>query len=264
MATVSCDARALVISQLPSVTCQLMISGFRRNTADPVEVILPQMLDQFGNHANGIQLIDADGAEDVFSWDSPHRWPFFIFACPGQSGTGANCYGNAAVPGTATVPIIVRQKGMNDANVPLVLNVVARGTPPVVGGGGQIVRIGNRWIAGSFINIEPGALTNSSILLDWLSARWALEPVAGTEFVRLRSEWKPDLYVHTENGQIETGPIRPEWESAMWAIENVGNSGYVRFRNRWRSDQYLNTESGILASTPIQQEWLSAMWWLLQ
>lgn len=111
------------ISALPSMVCHLIIDGFRRNTADPVEVILPGVTDGFGNHANGIQVLTA-GAADPANWDYPRFWDMIVFACPGQDNAGANCYGNVTTPGPVTVTIIVRQKGSPDAIVPLTFNAV--------------------------------------------------------------------------------------------------------------------------------------------
>lgn len=260
MVTVDCPTE-IVIGQLPSLNCHLLISGYRRNTADPVEVLVPNMLDQFGNHANGIQVVDLDGAEDVFNWQGTHSWGFFVFACTGPN-IGANCYDSMATPGPASIPVIVQQKGLQPVNLLLNFNVVGKAGGQL-GGPGQEVRIGSRWIASSFLNSETGQPASTTILLDWLSARWTLDPVEGG-FVRIHSVWKPDEYLHVENGYLQVGPIQPEWQSAMWQMEPSGGGYYVRFRNVWQADAYLNVESGALALTPIGQDWLSADWWLLQ
>jgi hypothetical protein len=259
---------SIVMSALPSLNCHLIIGHFRRNTADPVEVILPDVLDEFGNHANGIQLVDANGAEDVYNWEEPHSWGFFVFACPSQAHTGANCYDHAATPGTtATVPIIVRQKGAGEVRVNLVLNVLpSKSTPGAggLGGNGTEVRIGNRWIAGSFINIEGGGPAVGPILLDWLSARWSVDPVPGSSYIRLRSVWKPDQYLNIQGGHLASGPIDPSWQSAMWQLQPIGTSGYYLIENVGDPTQYLNTETQHLESSEIQDDWLSADWWLLR
>ena len=250
----------IVIGQLPSLNCHLLISGFRHNTADPVEVIVPGALDFYGNHANGIQTLQLAGAEDVFNWDEPRSWGFFVFACTGPN-IGANCYDSMAVPGPATIEVIVQQKGLAPVRVMLLFNVVAKGAQGT--GIGPLVRIGSRAIVGTFVNIENGTPDFSPILIDWLSAQWTLDPVEGETFVRIHSVWKPDDYLHAENGELESGPIQPIWESAMWEIEQVGD-GFIRLRNRWWSDQYLNVENGILESSPVDGDWESAHWWLLQ
>ncbi len=128
----------IVISALPSVNCHLIITGFRRNTADPVEVIFPAELDTFGNHANGIQL-QGRGSQDVFNWDQSYSWGLFVFACPGQGGTGANCYGNVTTPGPVSVPIIVRQKGLADVTVTLTFNATGGGDPRGPGARARII-----------------------------------------------------------------------------------------------------------------------------
>jgi hypothetical protein len=252
----------IVIGQLPSLNCHLLISGYRRNTADPVEVLVPGMLDQFGNHANGLQVVDLDGAQDVFNWVGTYSWGFFVYACQAPN-IGANCYNNVAVPGPASIQVIVQQKGLQPVNLLLTWNVVAPGGGGQLGGLGQEVRIGSRWIASAFLNSETGQPASTTILLDWLSARWTLDPVEGG-YVRIHSVWKPDQYLHVENGTLAVGPIQPEWQSAMWQMEPSGGGYYVRFRNVWQADTYLNVESGTLALTPIGQDWLSADWWLLR
>jgi hypothetical protein len=93
-ASLDCVPLSINRAELPSRTCNIVITGFRRNTADPVEVILPNATDGYGNHANGIQITGA-GSQSVFNWDSSYRWGLFIFACASQRGTGANCYGKS-------------------------------------------------------------------------------------------------------------------------------------------------------------------------
>ena len=135
-ATMECPA-SIVISALPSLNCHIIITGWRRNTSVPIDVSFPDELDTFGNHANGIQLIGR-GNEDVFNWDEPrHSWGLFVFACPGQQGTGANCYGSVTTPSPPSkiVRIFVRQ-GTTQVEVPLIINAVARGGPTTSGGGG--------------------------------------------------------------------------------------------------------------------------------
>jgi hypothetical protein len=259
-ATIECDSDTIVISALPSLNCHIVFTSWRRNTADEVVVSFPTEIDTFGNHLNGIQL-NGRGSEQIFNWDAPHRWGLFVFACPSQKNTGANCYDSVTTPGIVTVPILVTQ-GSDTFNLVLTLNAVARGGGG--GDGGQVARIGNRYIAGTFLHIESGPLQNGAVLVDWLSAQWQFEPVAGTEFVRLKNVWKPDVYIHCENGKLEAGPIRGEWLSAMWAVEAAEGTGYVRLRNRWRDQEYIHTRGGWLQVGPIEQDWWSAMWWRLQ
>ena len=117
----------IVISELPSLNCHIVITSWRRNTADPVEVILPNALDFYGNHSNGIQLLQAAGEQDVFNWDAPYRWGMFVFACDSQSGTGANCFGSSSTPGVlATVRIIVAQ---GDEQIELLLTITPLARP---------------------------------------------------------------------------------------------------------------------------------------
>lgn len=252
----------IVVGRLPSLNCHLLISGYRRNTADPVEVLVPGMVDQFGNHANGIQVVDLDGAEDVYNWEGTHSWGFFVYACQAPN-IGANCYDSVATPGVpATVAVTVQQKGLQPVNLVLNFNVIGGGGAPL-GQVGDQVYIGSRWIASAFINIESGPPANTTILLDWLSARWTLDPVDGG-YVRIHNVWKPEQYLHVENGYLESGPVLPEWQSALWVMESSGGGYFVRFRNAWRQDLYLNVEQGTLAASPIAPDWLSADWWLLR
>jgi hypothetical protein len=259
-ATIECDADTIVVSALPSLNCHIVFTSWRRNTADEVVVSFPTEIDTFGNHPNGIQL-QGRGSEQIFSWDAPHRWGLFVFACPSQKNTGANCYDSVTTPGVlVSVPILVTQ-GSDTLNLMLALNTISRGGG---GGGGQVARIGNRYVAGTFLHIENGPLMAGQILVDWLSARWQFEPVKGTEFVRLKNAWKPDVYIHCENGKLESGPIKSDWLSAMWSVEAVEGTGYFRLKSRWRNGEYIHTRGGLLQMGPIEQDWWSAMWWTLQ
>ncbi|MCC6920068.1 MAG: hypothetical protein IT548_12765 [Alphaproteobacteria bacterium] len=135
---VDCPA-TIVISELPSLTCHLSIAGFRHNTADPVQVILPSAIDLGGNHGNGLQLANSAGALDVSRMDDPHLWSLTLFACPGQKGAGVNCHDTGAAPGPLSVPIVVRQEGAGEAQVMLAITAVA-GRNSVLGkGGGEAV-----------------------------------------------------------------------------------------------------------------------------
>ncbi len=156
-ATLDCQEATIVISALPSLNCHILISGWQRNTAYPVEVILPNAIDTFGNHSNGIQVTVGPGSENIYNWDDPtHSWGIFVFACPSQKGTGANCYGSVTVPGTSpVVPIIVRQK---DAVVRfnLTLHATGRGTT----GGGNSTSLGCFKDSGAAYDLN-GYLTRS-------------------------------------------------------------------------------------------------------
>jgi hypothetical protein len=116
----------IMISAYPPLNCHITISGYRKNTADEVEVLFPSELDTFGNHANGIQL-SGRGSMTVYAMheEDPYSWGLFIFACPSQENMGANCYENVTVPGIpVTVPIIVRQANGGSVTVPLTFTPV--------------------------------------------------------------------------------------------------------------------------------------------
>lgn len=261
-ATLDCAPLSINRAELPSRNCHILISGFRRNTADPVEVILPEARDGFGNHANGIQITGA-GSTSTSGWPDSYSWGLFIFACPSQRGTGANCYSSAAALGPFSVPIIIRQRGAGEVRINLTGNVNRHPTNDPGGPDGpaasvsSVVRIHNRWRQEQFLNIEIG-LASSAIQPQWLSALWRVE-TTDSGFFRIGSQWQRDRYLHMESGRLECAPIQPQWWSAMWAFEVV-DSAFVRIRNRWRTDQYLHTESGRLETGPIRPEWSSAMW----
>jgi hypothetical protein len=133
---VNCDPDPLVvvISALPSRPCTVWIGGWIHNTASPVQLILPDATDIYGNHANGIQVFGGylPGSQqgidpaNMGGYQSPDGnygewfpWNILVFACPSQSTTGANCFSNAASPGPFNVPMIVHQDGMQDTQVML-------------------------------------------------------------------------------------------------------------------------------------------------
>jgi hypothetical protein len=115
---------AIVISAWPALTCTIVLTKWRENTIDPVEVLLPGRLDSYGNHANGLQ-VQAEGEERVLGWVSPHAWSIAIFACPAAvAETGVNCFEHATRPGLATIDIVIRQNGMESAQLKLTLTAL--------------------------------------------------------------------------------------------------------------------------------------------
>lgn len=128
---------------------------------------------------------------------------------------------------------------------------------------GEPVRIGSRWIASTFLNIESGKLQNTVIQLGWVSSLWSLETVSGNT-VRIRSVWQQDQYLNVESGELAATAVSPDSPSAQWTMEPIGKGFYVRFRNVATSNLYINVAEGKLQASPIQQDSLSADWWLLK
>lgn len=126
-------ARRIEISHLPSLNCHISISGWKRD-GGPVQVVLPEALDAFGNHDNGIQVSGA-GERAPASMGEPYGWGLMIFACPGTQGPGVNCDGHTTAPGLTETPIVVRQEGRKD--VTLMLELEAEGEA-LAGGGGAV------------------------------------------------------------------------------------------------------------------------------
>lgn len=247
----------LEISAGMPILCNLSISGFSRDTAAPVIVTLPDMIDTFGNHPNGIQVL-GQGQENTFEWTEPRAWGLTIYACPTPPNVAKNCYDNVTTPGPQLVRVNVEQEGVGRVELTLSFNAISRNT----GGGASTVSIGSRWKIGEFIHIERGAPESSAILWQWLSARWNLEPVEGTNFVRIGSAWQPGIYLHIQNGYLEAGGVDWAWESAQWAITPAEEAGFYRICNRWQGDACLHIENGRLEAGLIQPQWWSAMWWL--
>lgn len=268
-ARVECPRDTIVISELPGLSCQIVISGWRYSSY-PVEVLLPEVVDGWGNQANGLQSVinGTYNAQDPTNWTRPeYEWWLDVFACPGQPGAGVNCQGFAAAPGDLTMPIIVRQKDQVDVNLMLTLKAVARGgsNGPITAAGitaGGELRFGNIWRIGDFLNIENGPPAVGPIRADWLSALWIVRPT-GDGFVRLESRWQPGNFLHVERGVPEVGPITDAWWSAQWTLEVQEGSTWFRIGNRWRQGEYLNVETGPLQLSPVGADWLSAVWWAL-
>jgi hypothetical protein len=268
-ARVECQSDTIMISALPSLPCDIVISGWSYSSY-PVEVLLPGVVDGWGNQANGLQSVQNGqyGAQDPTSWTRPeYRWSLPVFACPSQDTTGANCQDFITIPGLpVSMPIVVRQKGQVDVNLTLVLNAVAHAnsgampTNPLAAGGEM--RFGSVWWIGNFLNIEAGPPVVGPIRADWLSAVWTVRPT-GDGFVRLESRWQPGNYLHVENGILEVGPISDAWWSAQWVLELQEGSVWFRIGNRWRQGEYLNLESGTLQLSPVDPSWVSAVWWAL-
>ncbi len=128
-------------------------------------------------------------------------------------------------------------------------------TPPV--------RIGSRWIASTFLNIEGGKLQNTVIQLEWVSSMWTIDTIEGQR-VRIRNVWQQDQYLNVESGALTASAVSPDAPSAQWTMEPIGKGFYVRFRNAANPDLYINVAEGKLQASTIQQDSLSADWWLLK
>ena len=129
---------------------------------------------------------------------------------------------------------------------------------------GDVVRIGSRWIASTFLNNEGGKLQNTTIKLGWVSSMWTIEPVAAGGPVLIHSVWQPDQYLNVEGGKIGLGAVAPGATTAQWTVEPVGRGFYQRFRSVSNPDLYLNVAKGELQASPIDPDSLSADWWLLR
>jgi hypothetical protein len=268
-ARVECPSDTIMISALPSLSCEIVISGWSYSSY-PVEVLLPGVVDGWGNQANGLQSVQNGqyNAQNPTNWTRPeYRWWLPVFACPGQDTTGVNCQTFVTAPGLpVNMPIIVRQKDQVDVNLNLVLNTVPHTNGGVAQGGGLMaggeMRFGSVWWIGNFLNIENGPPIVGPIRADWLSALWVVRPT-GDGFVRLESRWRPGNFLHVENGVLEVGPIGEAWWSAQWTLEVQEGTVWFRIGNRWRQGEYLNLESGTLQLSPVDPSWVSAVWWAL-
>ncbi len=245
------------ISRLPSTLCHLSIDGFRRNTADPVQVILPDVIDGFGNHANGIQVLGA-GEGDPANWDYPRSWDLLIFACPSQDNAGANCYGAVTTPGPVTVNVIVRQKGLADAVVPISFMALPHGGKAVE----RTVYIGARTAPGDFAQIAGGALAVAPVKLGTKAAQWKLTPAAGSNAVTICNVEMPAVCLAHVSGVLsDRKPTDPK--AGQWTVEPVGVGSFVRFRNAAAPDVLIHLIGGTLAADPIGPDAPEGHWWLL-
>lgn len=128
---------------------------------------------------------------------------------------------------------------------------------------GDVVRIGSRWIASTFLNNEGNKLQNTTIKLGWVSSMWTIEPVAGGP-VLIHSVWQQDQYLNVEGGKLGLSAVPPTSTTAQWTMEQVGRGFYQRFRSVSNPDLYLNVAKGELQASPIEADSLSADWWLLK
>jgi hypothetical protein len=85
----------------------------------------------------------------------------------------------------------------------------------------KIFWIRNRWKSNQYLNIESGNLQSTSIGPGWLSARWLLEPINGTNVYRIRNVWQPDKCLNVESGTLRASPVEPGWWSSWWVFDRV-------------------------------------------
>jgi Beta-propeller repeat len=87
--------------------------------------------------------------------------------------------------------------------------------------GAKVFWIRNRGNSDQYLNIESGNLQSSPIGPGWLSARWTLEPINGTNLYRIRNVWQPDKCLNIESGALRASPVEPDWWSSWWVFDRV-------------------------------------------
>jgi len=95
--------------------------------------------------------------------------------------------------------------------------------PPIFGApaDSKAFWIRNRWKPNEYLNIQSGSLQSSAIGQYWLSARWTLEPINGTNLYRIRNVWQPDKCLNIESGILSASPVEPGWWSSWWVFDRV-------------------------------------------
>jgi hypothetical protein len=87
--------------------------------------------------------------------------------------------------------------------------------------GAKVFWIRNRWKSNQYLNVESGNLQSTPIGPGWLSARWTLEPINGTNLYRIRNVWQPDKCLNIESGTLSASPVEPGWWSSWWVFDRV-------------------------------------------
>lgn len=87
--------------------------------------------------------------------------------------------------------------------------------------GNKVFWIHNRWKPGEYLNIHTGSLGSTPIQADWLSARWTLEQIPGTNLYRIRNVKQPALCLNIESGTLTASEAGPGWWSSYWSFERV-------------------------------------------
>jgi hypothetical protein len=85
----------------------------------------------------------------------------------------------------------------------------------------KVFWIHNRWKPNEYLNIQSGTLQSTSIQPGWLSARWSLEQIPGTNLYRIRNVWQPPLCLNIESGKLTASEADPGWWSSYWSFERV-------------------------------------------
>jgi Beta-propeller repeat len=85
----------------------------------------------------------------------------------------------------------------------------------------KVFWIHNRWKPNEYLNVESGNLQSTPIQPDWLSARWSLEQIQGTNLYRIRNVWQPTKCLNIESGTLTASEAGPGWWSSYWSFERV-------------------------------------------
>jgi hypothetical protein len=90
------------------------------------------------------------------------------------------------------------------------------------------MRIRNN-VNNTYVNIETGMLTSSSINMDWWSAHWQIIPVPGTNYVNIQNRWKNN-YLTVDNGNLGLDNNYMN-NSSQWILEPSQTPGTYHIRN---------------------------------
>lgn len=112
-------------------SCGVVVSGWRGNTADRVEVIFPQLQEDGASLPGKVSVFPGNTFAEpgtmftagVTDLHSQYEFPF-RFSAPSD-----------ATPASTPIPILVRQKGAEEARVTLTVNVLSKGQIAVPGMG---------------------------------------------------------------------------------------------------------------------------------
>lgn len=131
----------LVLEPGETKNCSIYIRGYRKNTADRVEVIYPERIDGWGTVPGQVQVFPSDTSMDPWSMAGAGDYTS-EYAC----GQGYRAR-ETAPPGLVPVKIVVRQKGAGQVNLILMVKILKKGEsslggesgpfPPAVPPGGK-------------------------------------------------------------------------------------------------------------------------------
>ena len=109
----------------------------------------------------------------------------------------------------------------------------------------------------TYINIQTGVPSSSSIDYGWWSAQWQLIPVPGTNYFYIQNRWKAN-FLDNDRGYVVVS-LNNQSPGSMWSMEPTPDPNVFRFKNA-KNGYYLSIAYDKLILANRSGDDLSSAW----